>query len=158
MTIEIRERGSLFDVLEEDPHAWLTVPVTCQPGVMGAGLAREFAQRWPVLLSKHGEACRGGLLVPGKVHRVHGNASRPGCIFFPTRDDWRQPSRIGWIVDGLSDLALHVSHDGPPETVVLPALGCGLGGLSWKEVSRWIDLTAAVLPEYRWIVYGPDSR
>lgn len=128
-------------------------PVNCH-GVMGKGLALEFKRRFPDIIAPYAAACRSGSLRPGKVQIVK---TRAGIHVanFPTKDDWRQPSRIEWIRSGLEDLYRQLQTNGL-HTVALPALGCGLGGLPWPMVRAAIEsafasgtITAYVYPPHR---------
>lgn len=120
MSITILE-GDIF----QDDAIYITNPVNCQ-GVSGAGLAKEFARRYPKAQAEYEEGCRDGLIAPGWPVRV-------GRIwYFPTKDKWRDPSRIEWIRSGLRFLAGYLE---PRDSIAIPALGCGLGGLRWYEVA-----------------------
>ncbi len=162
MTIEYRSSGSLFDPIPGSPHPWLVCPVNTVPGVMGAGLAREFTKRWPELPWLHANACRGGTLTIGRcVVKLVGDD--PQCIpvvLFPTKNHWRDPSRLNWIEMGLKNLARWVREvwESPPVTIAMPALGCGLGSLSWDAVRPLIEATANDLPRHRWIVWEPANQ
>ena len=58
-------------------------------------------------------------------------------VNFPTKRDWREPSRYEDIDAGLDDLRRYIDEAGFV-TVALPALGCGNGGLDWTRVSSMI--------------------
>ena len=50
-----------------------------------------------------------------------------------TKEKWREPSRLDWIKQGV----LNVYVDYEPETtggLAFPMIGCGNGGLQWKDV------------------------
>lgn len=42
-------------------------------------------------------------------------------------------------------------------SLALPALGCGLGGLAWADVSLRIVAAFAKLPDIRALLFAPDS-
>ena len=52
---------------------------------------------------------------------------------FPTKKHWKGESKIEWIEQGLSYLLIHYKSWGV-ESLAVPALGVGLGGLKWKDV------------------------
>lgn len=92
-------------------------------GVMGAGLAREFAQRYPSILEPYRAACRDGALTTGTVQviAVHGHACRY-IANFPTKTHWRTESRISHITEGLRALAAFVEQY-QPTSMAVHALG-----------------------------------
>lgn len=104
-------------------------------GVMGAGLALAFARRWPAHLAWYQEQCRLGLLQPGEPQLDRGDGSRPWILAMPTKQHWRHPSRLEWVEAGLERLAGRLPGSGI-QSLALPALGCGLGGLPYAEVER----------------------
>jgi O-acetyl-ADP-ribose deacetylase (regulator of RNase III) len=69
-------------------------------------------------------------------------------MFFATKFHWRDPSKLWFITDGLRDLV--DSARGEPDrysSIAIPALGCGLGQLSWSTVLPLIQDSAARLNE-----------
>ena len=119
-------RGSLF----ESPCQTLVNPVNTV-GVMGAGLAARFKTRYPEMFLDYQAACRSGALVVGTLHlfRLSGH----WVLNFPTKRHFREPARIEVIQTGLTVFKQHYQAWGIT-SAALPALGCGLGGLSWDLV------------------------
>lgn len=64
----------------------------------------------------------------------HGDAR---WVIFPTKDHWRNPSRLEWIEAGLVDLQRYAPGF---QSLAVPALGCGLGGLKWDDVKRLMEM------------------
>ncbi len=64
---------------------------------------------------------------------------------FPTKDHWRNPSRLEWVDHGLQILAAEYSGWGIT-SLALPPLGCGNGGLNWSEVWPLIERHLSPLP------------
>ncbi len=127
MAIEIG-RG---DMLEAKVDA-LVNPVNTA-GVMGRGLALQFKAAFPECFAPYRAACEAGELVPGKVLAC----KRPGVpryvFHFPTKRHWRDRSKLEDVRDGLVDLVRQV-RELYVESIAVPPLGCGLGGLDWAEV------------------------
>jgi O-acetyl-ADP-ribose deacetylase (regulator of RNase III) len=75
-----------------------------------------------------------------------------------TKDHWRQPSQLEWIEEGLSNLASLVGIRGT-QSVALPAIGCGYGGLRWSDVRVLIERYFAGGPEGSFVleVYEPGA-
>lgn len=104
-------------------------------GVMGAGLALEFKKRFPNMFAEYQEACKTRALTVGKLLIHHTSPKK--IISFPTKDDWRQPSKLEYIESGLLYLVNNYKA-WKLESVALPKLGCGLGGLDWPDVEKLI--------------------
>lgn len=66
-------------------------------------------------------------------------------VNFPTKGDWRAPSRMAYIDDGLADLARWIAESGV-RSIAVPMLGCGKGGLAWGEVRPRIEAALGGLP------------
>ena len=117
----------------------LVVPVNTA-GVMGAGLAKQFATRWPDLLAEYGSACARGVLKIGSLFFWQVNDPRHAklittpryVVCFPTKRHWRYPSKLEYIETGLG---LFTQHYGTFDitTAAFPKLGCGLGQLNWDR-------------------------
>lgn len=113
-------------------------PVNCV-GVMGAGLALEFKKRYPINYSAYVAMCSNGALVPGDLFTT--KISEIGVKFiinFPTKNHYKNPSRINYIKKGLVALKefVEISHI---KSIAMPALGCGLGGLSYDKVKSAVE-------------------
>jgi len=111
-------------------------------GVMGRGVALEFRKRYPKMYADYRRMCAEGSIAPGYIYTwfdledMFGDT--PGIINVATKDDWRYPSKIGWIesiLDRLSDLLADARSY---VVVTMPALGCGNGGLDWNVVKPMI--------------------
>lgn len=100
---------------------------------MGIGLALQIKSKYPRTFSEYVKACKEKRLSIGKIHWY--KEDNKIIINFPTKDKWREKSKITYISDTLPQLIvlikeLHI------ESIAIPPLGCGLGGLDWKEVKK----------------------
>ncbi len=120
----------------------IVIPVNTA-GAMGKGLALQAAKTWPDLQSVYIRALKYGYLSIGQVFTVH--YTTMDVILFPTKADWRQPSRLEYIRAGLPSLAEELRNLHPHGAAV-PALGCGLGGLDWSTVRPMIEAALGNLP------------
>lgn len=127
-------RGSIFD---SDAEALVNAVNTV--GVMGKGLALQFKQRYPRNYQLYREACRNNQVCLGKMLVVPTNqVTNPKWIInFPTKTHWREPSQLSYIERGLVDLVQQVSFYGI-NSLAVPALGAGLGGLDWEDVKAML--------------------
>lgn len=100
-------------------------------GVMGKGIAKEFRDREPQMYAAYRRICEQKLLRPGKLWLWKG--STQWVLNFPTKDHWRNPSKLEWIEQGLQKFVSGFSELGIRE-ISFPRLGCGNGGLNWDNV------------------------
>lgn len=150
MTIE-PGRGNL---LEADVDA-LVNPVNTQ-GVMGKGLALQFKKAFPDAFQSYVRACEAGEVVPGKMHVVRRLMAPRFILNFPTKKHWRNPSKLEYIRDGLDDLVQQVRAL-EIQSIAVPPLGCGHGGLDWEEVRPLIEAAFVPLPDVRVVLYAPKG-
>lgn len=123
-------------------------------GVMGKGLALQFKKAFPDAFTSYDRACRAGEVRVGQMHVVERAVAPHLIINFPTKDHWRQPSKVSFITDGLADL-VQVVGGLKVRSIAVPPLGCGLGGLDWQEVKPLIVAAFAELPEVRVVLFEP---
>jgi len=116
----------------------LVVPVNTV-GVMGAGLAWQFAKAYPKIVPRYKWRCdvrypddRDFDFRAGKIWLCRLQPDR-WIICFATKSHWSMPSKLEWIEAGLQDFALYYKIRGIT-SVAFPKLGCGLGGLDWNDV------------------------
>jgi len=128
-------------------------------GVMGKGIALMFKEAFPANFRAYEQAVRqekvrvGEMLVT-ETHALHGPK---WLISFPTKQHWRNPSKIDWIVSGLEDLR-RVLIENKIESVALPPLGCGNGGLDWNQVRPLIEQALGAVPELEVLVFEPTTQ
>lgn len=102
-------------------------------GVMGAGLALAFKDRYPRLIDPYRWACRDGILDVGRPFLWKNPDESRYVLCFATKIHWRLPSKIEWVDQGLQYIADH-HRTYPFRTIAMPLLGCGLGGLNSEDV------------------------
>lgn len=113
----------------------LVNPVNTE-GVMGAGLAKLVRYRFPKAYEawrKRPNSHIGDLVV------VLSGVDQPAWIYnVPTKDRWRNPSRLSYItaaVDTIKAASLRYNI----QSIAIPALGCGLGELQFDNVRPLIE-------------------
>lgn len=133
------------DLLDADADALVNAVNTV--GVMGKGLALAFKNRFPANFQGYAVACQRGEVVTGRMFVTETQAmlGPRWIVNFPTKQHWRDPSRLEWVQTGLQDLRRFLLAEGV-QSVALPALGAGLGGLSWPAVRAEIEAALADLP------------
>lgn len=93
--------------------------------VMGAGLAKQAAERYPDLPKELGNHYR-----PKGVNVGITLVYACRIIAFPTKFDWKKDSDLVLIESGLKELKFWILNE---YKIVSPRLGCGLGGLNWER-------------------------
>ena len=116
----------------------LVNPVNCV-GAMGKGLAKEFKKRYPSMFIGYKQDCNLGIYKPGYCYLSH-QADNQWIANIPTKQDWRDPSKKEWVVQGIKNLVQDMAKSGGwyrtqrLTSVAIPRIGCGLGGLDWNEI------------------------
>lgn len=122
----IWKKGSIFD-----SAAQVLVCPCNTVGTMGAGLAKDFRERFQDAFETYYETCKTGNLRTGDLLLVATDG--PSVLCFPTKRHWRFPSKVEWITQGLITFRKRYQPWGIAH-VAFPKLGCGFGGLEWSEV------------------------
>lgn len=124
--IKYIENGNIFNSSCE----FLINPVNTV-GVMGKGLALQFKNLFPNNFLKYRQHCLNGNLTIGKLLITTENNKK--IINFPTKEDWRNPSKLEYIILGLEKLEIAIERFNI-KSIAFPKIGCGLGGLDWNNV------------------------
>jgi len=142
------------DILKADAEA-LVNTVNCV-GVMGRGIAAQFKKQFDENFKAYKRACDAGSLRPGMMLIYDsGKFLNPRYVInFPTKDHWRANSKIEDIESGLAALVNEV-RTRKIESIAIPPLGCGLGGLDWSTVRPMIEEAFAQLPAVHVLLYEP---
>jgi len=133
-------------------------PVNCV-GVMGKGLAAKFKEIYPDMFKAYKAKCDLNEIVPGKIFVwVIDTYDELLYIFnLPTKDNWRHPSKMSYIKSGIKTL-IDTMEEHDIHSIAIPALGCGLGGLQWDDVSKEIIMQFQHrAPDKEVWLYGPQT-
>jgi O-acetyl-ADP-ribose deacetylase (regulator of RNase III) len=144
------------DLLKADVEA-LVNTVNCV-GAMGKGIALQFRQAYPEIFAEYARACRNGEVKLGQMFTVStGKLTDPHYIInFPTKNHWREPSRIDDIRTGLIDLVAEIKRL-EIRSIAIPPLGCGNGGLRWSDVRPLIEQALAEVPDIHVLLFAPQA-
>ena len=144
------------DILGADVEA-LVNTVNCD-GFMGRGIAAQFRRAFPDNFKAYEAACKRKEVVPGRMFVfATGQLTNPRFIInFPTKRHWRGKSRIEDIESGLKALVDDV-RERNIKSIAVPPLGCGLGGLDWRDVRPRIERAMGALPEVRTVIFEPKD-
>jgi len=119
-------------------------------GVMGKGLASRAKYQFPDVYVFYQDLCRKNILKMGKPYIYKRESlidneladnpntfSNPNSnkwfLLFPTKKHWKERSDISGIEQGLKWIMTSYKKE-EVRSLAVPALGCGLGLLEWKDV------------------------
>lgn len=101
-------------------------------GVMGKGIALEFKKRYPQMFKEYVSMCERNEVEPGKPY-LYRDLLGTSVLNFPTKDHWKSPSQLSYIISGLDWFVENYDNLGI-DSIAFPPLGCGNGGLPWELV------------------------
>ena len=120
--------GNLF----ESPAQTLVNTVNTV-GVMGKGIAFQFKQIYPKMFETYQRLCASGDLDIGRLFLFR--TPNKLVLNFPTKREWRKPSRPEYIEAGLRRFVEVYSKAGIT-SIAFPPLGCGNGELDFDTIVR----------------------
>ena len=128
-------------------------------GVMGKGIALQFKETFPNNFKSYLEACKSGWLRPGKllVNRENTIGGEKIIINFPTKTEWFKKSSYEYIESGLLDLVKIIVNQ-KINSIAIPPLGCGNGGLQWEEVKILLETHLSPLVDVEILIYEPNEE
>ena len=127
--------------------------VNCE-GVMGKGIAYQFKIRFPQNNLEYIRECETGKLKVNTIHYYKEDGI--WIVNFPTKNKWREKSKIDYIEKGLEQLIKFIIEYNP-RIIAIPPLGCGNGGLNWDIVkSIIIEKLRNIENEYTFLIYEPS--
>ncbi len=144
------------DLLKADTEALINTVNTV--GIMGKGIALQFRRVYPEMFKEYERAARAGNIRLGEMFVwATGLLTGPRYVInFPTKGHWRARSKVRDIVAGLDDL-VRVLRELEIESVAVPPLGCGNGGLRWSEVEPVIRGALDAVPNVRVLLFAPEG-
>ena len=144
------------NILLTDAEA-LVNTVNCV-GIMGRGIALQFKKAFPENYKAYKIACDRKEVQLGKmfVYDLARLENPRYIINFPTKQHWRNKSRLADIKSGLQDFVAEIKRR-KINSVAIPPLGCGLGGLNWDDVLSLIRAAMEELPEVTAFVFEPSG-
>ncbi|HJA65738.1 MAG TPA: macro domain-containing protein [Candidatus Mediterraneibacter cottocaccae] len=143
-------KGNMF----ESGADCLINTVNCE-GYMGKGIAYQFKMRFPENNKSYVKACRSGRLTVGKVHWYTEDGIT--IVNFPTKDKWREKSKIEYIENGMDSL-IELLPELKVKRIAIPPLGCGNGGLNWRDVRGIIEnKISGMSQQYDFLIFEPSN-
>ncbi len=144
--------GNIFD-----SPAQVIVNTVNTVGVMGKGIALSFKQRYPRMFERYRTVCEKHQLTIGKLMLVY--EPDHWILLFPTKENWRNPSKYEYIEKGLMKF-VDTYSDKNIHSIAFPRLGCGNGALPWDEVKKLMEKYLKDLPidVYVYLGTNPDDQ
>lgn len=105
-------------------------------GAMGAGIALEFALRYPAMFDDYVAKCKNKTIRIGYVGYF--DAKDKKIINFPTKQFFKYPSKLAWIEMGLINFTNTYKQENIT-SVAFPKLGCSNGKLNWTDVKKIME-------------------
>jgi O-acetyl-ADP-ribose deacetylase (regulator of RNase III) len=144
------------NMLDADVQALVNTVNTV--GIMGKGIALQFKKAFPENFDAYAKACKRDEVQIGRmfIYDLAQLQDPRFIINFPTKRHWRGRSKLEDIEAGLEALVKDVKRL-RIESLALPPLGCGHGGLVWEDVYPMIVQAFRSLPDVRVVVYAPGA-
>ncbi len=111
-------------------------PVNCV-GVMGKGLALDFRLRYSKMYEDYTLACKEKKVKVG-IPYIYSGYLNQLILNFPTKSDWKHPSKIEWIEKGLIYFVENYQKENIL-SIAFPKLGTDNGGLKWQVVKPLME-------------------
>lgn len=145
------------NLLDADVEALVNTVNTV--GVMGKGVALMFKEGFPENYRAYASACKRDEVVTGRMFVTRRDAlmGPKWIINFPTKEHWRSKTQMAWIEAGLDDLRRVIQSQGI-RSIALPPLGCGNGGLDWRDVQPRIEAALSAMDPVRILVFEPTQQ
>lgn len=126
--------GAVIEItgdLLKQPFPAIGHGVNCQ-GVMGAGIAKAFADKWPELEMAYKIKCGRGEIVPGTVYPFQVKDG-PLVLNLASQNMPGPDAKLQWLESAYGH-ALDILLSKGIDTFGLPLIGCGIGGLKEEDV------------------------
>jgi O-acetyl-ADP-ribose deacetylase (regulator of RNase III) len=125
-------------------------------GVMGAGIAAQFRDRWPVMYGVYNAICETGAFHPGDAMPWEPTRAGDPYIFnLATQRETGRDARPWMIATAIGNMIRLAHYDYGISEIGIPLIGCGIGGITQDELRMClapyanapVDLTVFVLPK-----------
>lgn len=127
-------------------------------GVMGAGIALECRLRYPEMHEKYVQLCDEGKIGIGMLWVY--KAPESWILNFPTKKDWKYPSKIEYLHAGLEKFVNTYKEKGI-QSIAFPLLGSDKGGIpraeSLKVMTSYLERTDLDIEIYRYDAGAKDD-
>lgn len=107
-------------------------------GVAGSGISKDIKERFPEIFKEYKRFCKDGSIrigslavsyFPSYQEFSENQIILDGIIHFPTKDDWKHPAEVDYLIKGFSYFRKNIPKEWG---VAFPLLGAGAGKLDAK--------------------------
>ncbi len=121
------------DMFENDKAEALVNPTNTK-GLAGGGIAAICACKFPLQSKEYFYSCSWRAIVPGRVtYSILGDHHGFRILFFFATMEWGKAATLDTIKTGMKEL-VRLINILEIKSIVIPPLGCGIGGLNWSDV------------------------
>lgn len=106
-------------------------------GLMGAGIARLIAERYPEVVKPYKQACQDGSLLPGGFLYTPTLTPGFGIMNLASQNNPGKDARMEWLESSLWE-AVRFAEETEMPGFAIPRIGAGIGGLEWVDVQELI--------------------
>ncbi len=128
-------------------------------GVMGAGIALEFKFRYPQMFYKYFELCQQNMIKIGTLW-IYKVDSHKMVLNFPTKQDWKYPSKIEYLEKGLEKFIETYKEKGIT-SIAFPVLGASKGGINenyaLSVMTKYLSKVHIPVEIYKYDPYAYDD-
>lgn len=150
----IERNGNIFDTTANYIGHGVNVH-----GLMGAGIAKQFRDEFPINYAGYKHACDVGSLTPGDfiviADRLRGR--KINVVNFASQAKPGPDAQYPWLFSSLYLFATQASRVDriakAGNVIAIPEIGCGIGGLKWKKVKNIIKCVESVVPDIEFEVW-----
>lgn len=107
-------------------------------GIMGAGVAKAVRSKYPKVYEIYKLRCNMKQLVPGDHLTIYDGFSGVWVANIASQEYLGADAKLELLESGLTNL-LDFMEDSGLETLALPRIGAGIGGLEWNDVKELIE-------------------
>jgi len=153
------EKGDLF----EGAYNAISHGVNCK-GVMGAGISHPFMVKYPDMYEDYKSKCISGYARPGGFDRYLYEGGLKAVFNLFSQDNPGADARKDWLLMSLlgasHDVVVNaVPADGSKFRFAMPLIGCGIGGLEFKDLYETLGILDVIFGEkIEYVVVYNDSN
>ena len=112
-------------------------------GAMGKGIALQFKAKFPEMFEQYKALCKDNKYNVGDVFQYQ---YKDGFVYnLGTQKTWWEKAELEYIEESLHRMLEMAEDDGVSE-IAMPAIGAGLGGISWDDIKPLISKVASNHP------------